>query len=412
MAVSYPDTIGEHIDIAERFATGGLQYVGYFEPAKIAPEQVANLYLFLQNNLSVPIVATFKINVPQTGRFMGGGKALLEVADPQFEVKLSTAEAGLLTLPVTTTEHIEGGEQTLTIEVKVAAEGRGERVRSPERTSLLENSLIDSPVGLNLVSSLGATYVEKSAKKTRFKLEVAGKPNPPERAPNLKYGYEKIWTEKDARFINQAIQELNLRQVTLKKELNPEALYANLYAESVQRFADVGLPLRIGEAITLAKILTYSCQYFLSSPKLRNGLLVPMWEQAFEAEVDTTDSLEVIRTIGYHHLLRLSVAVSFGLIAQVFKRQFWSLPERQAVGNYIADNIETGEPLDPEFLYLPLLIAGTQISSKIKQKGENVGHSLALMKKAREARTDLFADEDLAQADKVFNHILKKALQQ
>jgi hypothetical protein len=194
--------------------------------------------------------------------------------------------------------------------------------------------------------------------------------------------------------------------------LHPEALYANLYAESVQRFADVGLPLRIGEAITLAKILTYSCQYFLGSQDRRNGLLVPMWEQAFEAEADTTDSLEVIRTIGYHHLLRLSVAVSFGLIAQVFKRQFWSLPERQAVGNYIADNIETGEPLDPEFLYLPLLIAGTQISGKIKQKGEDVGHSLALMKKAREARTDLFADEDLAQADKVFNHILKKALQQ
>ncbi len=52
MAVSYPDIISEYTDSSDRFETGGLQYAGYFEPAKVAPEQVANLFLFLQNTLN------------------------------------------------------------------------------------------------------------------------------------------------------------------------------------------------------------------------------------------------------------------------------------------------------------------------------------------------------------------------
>ena len=59
---------------------------------------------------------------------------------------------------------------------------------------------------------------------------------------------------------------------------------------------------------------------------------------------------------------------------------------------------------------LPLLMAGVHISPKIKMEGEDVKHSLALMKKAREARQDLFLDEDMAQADQIFNQIMKKAL--
>ena len=103
------------------------------------------------------------------------------------------------------------------------------------------------------------------------------------------------------------------------------------------------------------------------------------------------------------------MAISFGVINQAFGRQFWSLEERQAVATHIADSIETAQEMDIEFLYLPLLMAGTQISRKLKLKGENVDHTLALITKARKARTDLFADKDLAQADKVYNHILKKA---
>ena len=82
---------------------------------------------------------------------------------------------------------------------------------------------------------------------------------------------------------------------------------------------------------------------------------MPIWERALEAEVDTTDGLQVIRTAGYHHLLKLSIAISFGILAKAVGRHYWPLLERQAVTSYIADSIEDGQEIDEDFLYLPLL---------------------------------------------------------
>ncbi|MCB0195922.1 MAG: hypothetical protein KDJ65_28485 [Anaerolineae bacterium] len=408
MAVSYPDAIGEHIAIPERFFTNGLQYVGYFEPNTIASGQASNLFLFLQNMLNVPMTITLKLGLPQTG-FFRGRKPLLRAKEEQIEVSLQEAEAGLLTLPVATTEHAGDGTYSVTVEVKVATKNRGDRVRPAKSTSRLETTFIDNAVGLNLVSSLGSTYQEKSAKKANFSLTVSGQKKKPAKV-SLKHTYDKIWDTEDAQVFNKSIQEINHRQAKLKTALDVESLYANLYGESVKRFTNVGLPLRIGEAITLAKILTYSSQYFLNSPDRVNGLLLPIWERALSLDADTTDSLHIIRVLGYHHLLRLSIALSFGIIRQATGRQLWSLEERQAVANHVADTVEMGEPLDLEFLYLPLLIAGTHISSKLVLPGEDVKNTLALMKQARQARPELFKDKDMAKANQVYNQVMQKAL--
>ncbi|MNC95653.1 hypothetical protein D3C83_128280 [compost metagenome] len=54
-------------------------------------------------------------------------------------------------------------------------------------------------------------------------------------------------------------------------------------------------------------------------------------------------------------------------------------------------------------------MAGSQISSKVRLEGEDPAQTLALIKKARAARKELFADEDMAQANKIYNQILNKA---
>ncbi|MFC1975296.1 hypothetical protein ACFLXQ_02730, partial [Chloroflexota bacterium] len=404
--VSFPDIIGEFITTPERFETNGVQYVGYFEPAKMAPEQVAHLYLFVQNTLNVPITVTIQVTMPSVGSgLFRSGKPVLKVAKPVIQIQLTEAEAGLLTLPMTTTEEVQPGEYMLTLEPKVSSKGPGQRVRPPQGKSKLgSKSPIDNIGGLNLAGTLGVTFVEKSAKKATFPLKIAGKPQPAERAPKLDHNYQTIWTKDKMELFNQAIHELNLRQVKLQGELTGEALYATLYGESVARFADVGLALRVGEAIILAKVLTYTCQYFLGNPDRRNGLLVPIWERALEADIDTTEVLRLMRTAGYYHLLKLSIAMGFGLIARAIGRQVWSLEERQGVADHIADSIETGETMDIEFLYLPLIMAGTHISNKLVLEGEDPRHTLALVKKAYEARIDLFLEDDMAQASKVYHH--------
>ncbi|GAB4427477.1 MAG: hypothetical protein Kow0031_07530 [Anaerolineae bacterium] len=410
MALTYPDVIGDYLTTTERLAFGGLHLAGYYEPATIAPGEVTNLYLFMQNNLSVPLIVKFQFDVPKTGGFLRAKHPMLELMKPVIDVEMTPAEAGLLTVPVATTHHVKTGEHPLTVTVKASPTSRGQRVRPQKANCALDTVLIDSPVGLDLVSSLGATYTEKSVKKAVFPLKVEGNPKVLARAPKLNHSYETIWVEENYQGFNNAVQELNTRQVKLKNELTVEKLYVNFYGESVARFADCGMPMRIGEAITMAKILTYSAQYFLASPKRANGLLVPIWERAYLQEADTTDALTVLRTVGFHHVIRLATAVSFGLIAKTVGQQYWSLNERQAVANHIADSLDEGTGIDLEFMYLPLLIAGTGIGTKVKMQGEDTHHSVALMKAAADARKMLFVDDDMDRAEKIFNQVLKKAL--
>ncbi|HMQ54098.1 MAG TPA: hypothetical protein PKD98_18620 [Anaerolineae bacterium] len=408
MAVSYPDVIGEHTSDPVRFVNDGLQYTGYFEPSVIAPGQSANLYLFLQSVFNVPLTAKIKVEPPKTG-FLSGKKPILEVDRPEVEIQFGPGEAGLLTLPVVAPGNAKKGDHSLTLEVKASAKGRAERVRPAKFQSKLDTKLIDDPVGLNLTASLGATYSEKSAKRADFGLTISGPAIPPDRAPNLKFRYDQIWSVKDAETFNKAIREINSRQVKIKQELTPEALYANFFGETVKRFGNVGLPLRIGEAIMLAKIVTFTCQYFLDNPNLAPGVLVPIWERAYELDADTTHAMQLIRTVGFHHLIRLSVATSFGVIAQTTGKQLWELEERQAVASHVADSLEMGESLDLDFLYLPLLMAGTRLSARLKMPDEDPAHSVALMRQARLARTDLFTDQEMKTANHLYNQILQKA---
>ena len=330
MAATYPDVIGEYVDAPERFATGGLQYAGYFSPETIIPGPIAHFYLLLQNTLNVPLDATVKFTAPQSGGFLRAKNPLLQLGDDEINLKLAAAEVGLLTLPVRTTENAESGEYDFIVEAKASPQEKGERIRPNKSKTFLDSNLIDSPVGLNLVGSLGATYVEKNARKAAFPVTISAASGAAGGQSELNHHYQAIWRKKEANFFAKAVQEVHSREAKLRKEFTIEAIYANLYSESTQRFADVGLPLRVGEAIILGKILTYTCQYFLADRYRFNGLLVPIWEHALEAEVDTSHGLEIIRTVGYYHVIKLTIALSFGLLNQVFKRQLWPRIERQA----------------------------------------------------------------------------------
>ncbi|MDX1520339.1 MAG: hypothetical protein R3264_01770 [Anaerolineae bacterium] len=410
MAESYPDIMGEFISQPERFQAGGVQFGGQFDPDTIAPGQASELYVFFQNTLDTPVTIQIKIEVPKKGGFFGGGKPMLKIGAPQLELKMDAAEASLLSLPVATTEHTKAGQEELTFELKVKPNGRGQRIRPAKFQSSLDPKLIDEPAGLNLVSSMGATFVEKAVKKATFPLTLEGDPQPVKAPATLKHSFRSMWTKEQLKTYSRATQEINKRQEKLKSAFTTGALYASLYSESVAKFADAGLPLRVGEAIALAKILTYCCQYFLSSPKRINGLLVPIWERAIDAEFDTTDGLRTLRIVGFNHILKLAIMMSFGLVAQAAGRQIWSIEERQGVTQHLANNIEIGETTEEDFLYLPLMMGGTLVSNKVKIEGENVRHSLALLEKAYEARPRLFLDSEMAEVEKLFAQLLQKAV--
>ncbi len=409
MAMDYPDIISEYLVANERYETNGVQIAPYLEPEDLPIGGSANLVLFLQSALDVPVEITFKPDLPQTSRFRGS--PLLAIGKTELRVALEPAQVGTLFVPVTTTPKAKEGHHQIQLNVSVAVKGQPTRIRPVETRGRFHNELIDDVVGLDLVRVLGLPYKTVSTNKISVPITIRGRAEPREAAPDLATRFQPLWSQDKMKPQNTALQEVSQRRASIVEQLEIEPLFVGLLVESQKRFADAGAPLRVGEAIGLAKVLTYTVQYFMANSDLQDGLLVPMWELANEYDLPTGDLLWVLRYVGFRHLLQLGTALSFGLVRQALGRQPWTVEERRAVISLIGDSVETGQSLPPEFLYIPLLLAVPTISRQVVMEGEDNGHSLRLLQKAKAARDDVFSAPDLAEVNLIFDRLMNAALQ-
>lgn len=409
MAIDYPDIISEYVDATERYETDGVQIVPYLEQPEIQIGGITNLALFLQSAVDVPVKLTLRPDLPQTSRFRG--TPMLAVGQQELSVALEPAQVGVLFVPVATTARAKEGRHQLHLNVLVNTEGQPTRVRYAETGGRLQSELIDDVVGLDLARIVGVPYKTTPTDKISISLAVRGKAVSPDEAPKLDTRFQVLWSREDATGQVAALQEVSQRRAIIVDQLQVEPLYVALLVEGQRRFADAGLPLRVGEAVALAKILTYTFRHFMANGDLQDGLLVPMWELANEYDLPSTDPLWVVRNVGFHHLLRLSVAVSFGLVRQALGHHAWNVEERRAVIALISDAVEARQPLPPEFLYIPLLLAAITISPQVVMDGEDNANSLMLLQKAKAKRAKVFADPDLADANQIFERLMNAALQ-
>jgi hypothetical protein len=410
MATDYPDIIGEYAVASNRFELDGLQYVGSFDPKTIGLGERAKLVLHLQNTLNVPLKIQIKPDVPQTGRFRA--KPMLEIGSPQIEFSMAEAEVGVLAIPVITTDQAAPGTHQFGLEFKVQHSRNATVIRKPKAKDPLKGLPLDSPVGLNLVSVVGAAYSTQNGRKAKIPLNISNEAAEESVSESLEHSYQKVWDIDMAQSQHNAQVAVNKVRAQILDTLAVEPLFVALYAENQHRFVDTGLPLRIGEAIALGKLLTYTVHLFLSQGNLQDGLLCPIWERAMFNDFPTDDMLQLIRVVGYRHIMRLSVALSFGLVAQSAGKQPWSLEERQGLADYLIEALEEGVPLEIDFLYLPLMLGALHIIHQVRLPDEDVKHTLQLIKQARQARTELFTDEYMQEASKMYDSLLQKVTSQ
>ena len=404
MAVEYPDVIGEYVTAPQRFEVSGLQYVGLFEPAAIKMGGVTQFQLILQNTVDVPLNINIKLDLPLSGRFRG--QPILKANKTDFAVNLAEAEVRRLVVPMTTTSKPADGNYTLGVEVKVQQEKGANRVRGP-KSKPIKVPHIDSLTGLDLIGVLGTSYKTKNGKKSSFDIELSKEGAEVAELPKLDPEYQQVWTLEYAELMRQAQQYVNEARVAIIDSLNVEPLFTALYAENTERFADAGLPLRIGEAIAIAKLLTFTVHRFLNQEALQNGLLCPIWMRAIVNDISRAETTEVIKYAGYKHIVRLAAALSFGLIAESFGKHLWSQQERIEVTTFIADALDEGASIPPDFLYLPLMLGALRVVTKVHLPNEDIGNTVRLIQAARQERSDVFVDKDMAQANQAFNHLLK-----
>jgi len=183
----------------------------------------------------------------------------------------------------------------------------------------------------------------------------------------------------------------------------------SLLEESKSIWAESGVQLRIGEAIFLARILAYTVQYFLENETRLEALMLPIYELALRNGLPTSDALWLLTQLGYVRLLRLAIALSFGLLYNHLGKEPWSQEEQVAVAEFVAESMDKGSELPVEFLYLPLMLGGLLIGSELVMPKENLAQSLRLLARAKQEREAAF-DAELEDLSRIFDSLLARAL--
>ena len=382
MSTEYPDVLGDLVEARERFDVNGVHYLMALHPSTIAPGETTHLRVWLQSCWNVPVQVGISVRLPDQPDLPSPTFTIIQ---EQTDVPLEPAEVGEVAIPIACTAETEPAEFAVTVELAVKFETRGQYIRSKEHAGHLGKTLLRFTSGMSLASAVGIGYVARTQPQGTLTLCVEGPPQPgpsPEMIPT----YVSHWMVAELTLLGRARQHVNDRRLYLLPQVTRHAVYLAFLEESQARLTDAALPLHIGETIFLAKILTYAVEYFMQRPDGQDVILVPAYTLAFRHNLHPDDPVLLIVRADYARIARLAASLSFGMLHQQIGRDIWTLEEQLAVTDLVADRVERGGALPAEFLYLPLLLGGLMIASKVQMPGEDPSQSLDLFAKARQQR--------------------------
>jgi hypothetical protein len=351
----------------------------------VSPGEPALLRAWLQSCWDVPTVVSLSIDLPIEPA------PWLTVIQERTDVPLETGEVGEVTIPIATSPDTAPGEYAVRVSLGTKQEMRGLYVRGQKKQGLLGNSLLSFATGMSLAATLGLGYTARTQKEQAPLLKVDG---PAQRGQELDLTptYRSHWTVADLAIQGKARHYVNDQRLYLLPKLKREALYRVFLEESRERLLDAGIELEIGEAIFLAKALTFAVEYFLKRPAWQDAILVPAYALAYRYDLEMDDPVFLIARADYARIARLAISLSFGLLRQLLKMDLWTLEEQMAVADLGADRVERGGALSVEFLYLPLLLGGIIVAQQVEMPGEDLQQSVDLLDQARQERGSELAE--------------------
>jgi hypothetical protein len=385
MSSEFPDILADLVEARQRFEANGVHYMVALKPPEIAPGEITNLHLWLQNCWDTPVDVVVALGLPAQS------SPTFSVLQERTDVPLRAAEVGQLTIPIASDAKTEPGTYHLALTFDAKSRSRGLYIRSQKTEGQLGQSLLSFTTGLELASTTSVGFEARTMPEQKLSLQVSGSP---QAAPtgDLTPTFVSDWTIDDLAFVGKARQHVNDQRLYLQPQLTRQSLYMAFLEESQARFKDVGLPLHIGEAIYVSKILTFAVEYFLKQPDRQDVILVPPYMLAYRHNLPMDDPVFLIVRADYARIARLAISLSFGFLQQRLNRDLWIKEEQLALADLVSDRVERGGALPAEFLYLPLLLGGLLVSDQVLMPGENPLQSLNLLKRARQQRTAQLAE--------------------
>jgi hypothetical protein len=395
MSSEYPDVLGDLVDARRRFEVNGVQYVLTLQPSTVAPGEIAVLRFWLQSCWDVPVDVLISFDLP-----VHPSPGLL-VAEKRTVVPLEAAEVGEVTIPIACSPKVEPGRHVVPVAIGIRADTRGLYVRSQESGGQLGETLLAFTTGMDLSSTMGLGFTARPESEHGLRLKVTGSTRSEGRGSvtaDLAPTFVSHWTTANLLLQGKARTYVNDQRLFLLPQLTRAAIYRSFLEESQERYQTAGLPLHLGEAIFLAKILTATTEYFLKRHDWQDAVLVPAYKLAYRYDLPVNDAVFLVTRADYARMTRLAMSLSFGLVHRHLGHDLWTTEEQLALADLVSHRVERGGFLPAEFLYLPLLLGGLLVGSTVKMPGEDLDQSLNLLDQARQKRS-----EDLAENPELIN---------
>ncbi len=398
MGAEYPDVLGDLVDARQRYEVNGVHYVMRLDPPAIAPGGLTHLRVWLQSCWDVPVEAAITLHADKRTA------ESLSVIQQRTDVPLAAAEVGQVNIPIACAAQAEPGEYPLPVTVGVRYETRGLYIRSQKSGGHLGRTLLNFTTGMALASVVGLGFTARTQPEQELTLRIKGEPESGP-TPDLTPTFISHWTVEELPLWGKAVQYVNDQKLYLLPQITRPALFRAFLEESETRFRDASLPLEIGEAVFVAKILTFTVEYFLKKPEWQDVILTPAYHLAYRFNLAMSDPVFLIVRADYARIARLACSLSFGMLRRRLGRDPWTMEEQLAVTDLIAERVERGGPLPAEFLYLPLILGGLEVTREVLMPGENPAQSIALLARARQKRRAILAE--IPELDDLLDRLLR-----
>lgn len=370
----YPDVLGA-ITGGQRINMEALECALGTFPRQAYINQPVEVVLALQNMVDQTLQLKVAIRLPTTDR--KGGVAVIETPKSQIAITLAPGEVGVLRMPVVARPPTQPGKDfPVRVAIRYRESAPGKAIRPPGG-GVPPSILTVSPFKLQVLREIeyAAHKWNESTDIMTVYFDLA--PRRMQQLPGeLKPRYETLWT-----------QDAMSKEVEMERKYFDEALematstaygsiYLSMFDAVEERFGARGLPLHPGEAMAIAKMMTYTVD---DAPTREPDIVVEntRWFRglcrvlANDSSLLEGDRNEIITKNVFEGVLYESILVAFTILQTRVKEDLGDKQERIGYANRLMTWFAGHGEADLSYVYLPLVLCGLAISRLVRHKSEN-----------------------------------------
>ncbi len=419
-AVNLPDMLGA-ITGGERVNISVMQCALGVRPRNVPAGQPFEVILLLQNASDADVDVSLRVRLPERdanqkpNRFFAQRERLL--------VGLRPAEVGYVTLPASSSPKTATGEDyqlVVDLGVKVVDGRKPRRVRAPAGGGVLVETELSEEVQERIWELEQMVFSTEQVGRSSLAVSFGIKPSTLGTVADFSPGWTSLWTMRDHVDERLLVDRVRDPLVALLPRLKRDNVFFPLLDRVQTRFRESGgYPLRAGEAVVIAKLLTLV---------LEQGVL------ELGEDLEALDELEVkppawlVRTcrvlfdrpeaaqnagflateLIFDELMGDAIRLGLTMVGTVLDEDFGDEQDQDRLVDSVMTRLES-RGMDFQHTYLPLVMGGLIANARVVMPQEKARETIWLLRKNREQRASE-QDETNASIFQMVDQLIDRAL--